>query len=193
MINYSDQSFVWSRKDNDAAEDNLHTFISVAIGLDDEVKHVFGTYISFFDLLTAGHTLVDASERYNDGKFYVDFTNNGTIVETLEAPELVWALLLSEPVVLELVRDARVNPSYANNGIAFYVKEGWSYALIDDTYEFLSPEGWTLPADALETPEERYAKQAAKIEQLKNAYKNIRYLHPDFVKELENLKLPDEL
>jgi hypothetical protein len=193
MITYADQNFVWSRKDDDSAEDNLHTFIGVALGLDGEVKHAFGTYISFFDLLTAGHTLVDASERYNDGKLYIDFVDNGTVVETLEAPELVWALLLSEPVVLELVRDARVNPSYANNGIAFYVKEGWSYVLIDGNYEFLSPEGWVLPADALETPEERYAKQAAKIEHLKEAYKNIRYLHPDFLKELENLKLPDEL
>jgi hypothetical protein len=193
MITYADQAFVWSRKDDDSAEDNLHTFISVAFGLDDEVKHVFGTYISFFELLTAGHTLVDASERYNDGKLYVDFVNNGTVVETLEAPELVWALLLSEPLVLELVRDITLPPSYARNGIIFYVKEGWSYALIDGTYEFLSPEGWVLPADALETPEERYAKQAAKIEHLKAAYKGIRYLHPDFAKELEALKLPHEL
>jgi hypothetical protein len=193
MITYADQTFVWSRKEDLSAEDNLHTFISVAFGLDDEVKHVFGTYIPFFELLTAGHTLVDASERYNDGKFYVDFVNEGTVVETLEAPELVWALLVSEPVVLELVRDARVQPSYLNNGIAFYVKEGWSYVLIDGTYEFLSPEGWVLPEDASETPEERYAKQAEKIELLKNAYKSIKYLHPDFLKELEDLKLPHEL
>lgn len=192
MITYADQNFVWSRKEDLSAEDNLHTFISVAIGLDDEVKHVFGTYIPFFELLTAGHTLVDASERYNDGKLYVDFVNNGTVVETLEAPELVWALLLSEPVILELVRDVRVPPSYARNGIVFYVKEGWSYALIDGTYEFLSPEGWTLPVESTETPEERYAAQAAKLEHLKQAYKNIQYLHPDFLKELENLKLPHE-
>jgi hypothetical protein len=193
MITYADQNFVWSRKDDDSAEDNLHTFISVALGLDDEVKHVFGTYISFFELLTAGHALVDASEKYNDGKFYVDFINDGSVVETLEAPELIWALLLSEPVVLELVRDARVNPSYLNNGIAFYVKEGWSYVLIDDSYEFLSPEGWSLPSDAEETPEEKYARQAAHLESLKTAYKQIRYLHPDFAKELEDLKLPHEL
>jgi hypothetical protein len=192
MITYADQNFVWSRKDDDSAEDNLHTFIGVAFGLDGEVKHVVGTYVSFFELLTAGHTLVDASEKYDDGKFYIDFVNNEVVVETLEAPELVWALLLSEPVILELLRDARVNPSYLNNGIAFYVKEGWSYVLIDGTYEFLSPEGWVLPAEALETAEETYAKQAAAIERLKTAYMNIRYLHPDFAKELENLKLPDE-
>ena len=192
MITYADQNFVWSRKDDDSAEDNLHTFISVAFGLDNEVKHVFGTYVSFFELLTAGHSLVDASEKYNDGKFYIDFVNDGAIIETLEAPELIWALLLSEPTVLELVRDARVNPSYLNNGIAFYVKEGWSYVLIDGVYEFLSPEGWTLPSEALETAEETYAKQAAALERLKTAYKNIKYLHPDFVKELESLKLPHE-
>jgi hypothetical protein len=192
MITYADQNFVWSRKNDDSAEDNLHTFISVAFGLDGEVKHAIGTYVSFFELLTAGHTLVDASERYNDGKFYIDFVNEGSIVETLEAPELVWALLLSEPVVLELVRDARVKPSYLNNGIAFYVKEGWSYVLIDGNYEFLSPEGWTLPVESSETPEEAYEKQAAALERLKEAYKNIRYLHPDFIKELEDLKLPHE-
>jgi len=192
MITYADQNFVWSRKDDASAEDNLHTFISIAFGLDDEVKHVVGTYISFFELLTAGHTLVDATEKYNDGKFYIEFVTDGAVVETLEAPELIWALLLSEPVVLELVRDARVRPSYLNNGIAFYVKEGWSYVLIDDTYEFLSPEGWTLPADASETPEEVYAKQAAALEQLKASYKQLQYLHPDFSKELESLKLPDE-
>jgi hypothetical protein len=192
MITYADQNFVWSRKDDDSAEDNLHTFIAVALGLDDEVKHVFGTYISFFELLDAGHTLVDSSERYNDGKFYVDFVNDGVVVETLEAPELVWSLLLSEPVVLELLRDARVRPSYLNNGIAFYVKEGWSYVLIDGTYEFLSPEGWVLPSDSSETAEEIYEKQAAMLEHLKQSYKKIRYLHPDFIKELENLKLPHE-
>lgn len=192
MITYADQSFVWSRKNDDSAEDNLHTFIGVAFGLDGEVKLAVGTYISFFELLTAGHTLVDASEKYDDGKFYIDFVNNGVVVETLEAPELVWALLLSEPVILEILRDARVPPSYLNNGIAFYVKEGWSYVLIDGNYEFLSPEGWVLPADALETAEETYAKQAAKLEHLKKAYKNIQYMHPDFIKELENLKLPHE-
>ena len=193
MITYADNNFVWSKKDDATLEDNLHTFISVALGLDDEVKHVFGTYVSFFELLTAGHTLVDSSDRYNDGKFYVDFVNDGAVVETLECPELVWALLLSEPVVLELVRDARVKPSYLNNGIAFYVREGWSYVLVDDKYEFLSPEGWTLPVESTETPEEAYAKQAAQLEKLKEAYKQIRYLHPDFLKEVESLKLPDEL
>ncbi len=193
MITYADQNFVWSRKNDDSAEDNLHTFISVALGLDDEVKHVFGTYVSFFELLTAGHTLVDSSDRYNDGKFYLDFVNDDeAVIETLEAPELIWALLLSEPVVLELIRDGRVRPSYSTHGIVFYVKEGWSYVLIDGTYEFLSPEGWILPAESSETPEETYEKQAAKLEYLKQAYRDIQYLHPDFIKELEALKLPHE-
>lgn len=193
MITYADQNFVWSRKEDFSAEDNLHTFISVALGLDDEVKHVFGTYVSFFELLTAGHTLVDSSDKHNDGKFYIDFIDNESVVETLECPELIWSLLLSDPVVLELVRDARTKPSYLNNGIVFYVKEGWSYVLIDGSYEFLSPEGWVLPPDATETPEETYAKQAAQLEKLKESYRQIQYLHPDFLKELESLKLPDEL
>jgi hypothetical protein len=46
--------------------------------------------------------------------------------------------------------------------------------------------------ESSETPEEAYEKQAAALERLKEAYKNIRYLHPDFIKELEDLKLPHE-
>ena len=189
MITYADNNFVWSRSNDLTVEDNLHTFISVALGLDGKVHHVFGTYITFFELLTAGHELVDASR---DGKFYINFIKDGQVVETLEAPEMVWALLLSEPDVIELVRDARVRPSFVNNGIVYYVKEDWSYTLIDGQYTFEPPIGWSLPRDARETSEEFYAKQVAILDRLKESYKKLYYQHPEFIKSLEDLKTPDE-
>lgn len=187
MINYADTNFIWSRKDNVDAEDNLHTFIAVAIGIDGMIQHAFGTYVNFFELLSSNAIRVDSSSNYSDGKFYIDFINNNEIIETLEAPEKIWALLLSEPDIIEIARDARTPPSYLRDGIRYYVKEGWGYVKTQDDYEFMHPSSWTLPPDANDTIQDKYDKQMITLNSLKEAYKNANYLHPDFIAKLNNL------
>lgn len=189
MIKYSDMQFMWSKNDNPDAEDNLDQFIAVAIGIDGTVQEVFGTYILFFDLLKSNYNVIDSSTRYNDGKFYVDFINNEDIIETLEAPEKIWALLLSQPDIFEIVRDARTRPSYLRDGIRYYIKKDWTYLYVDGSYEVSPPEGWSLPADANETEEERHAKQVLKANQIKEAYANGAEISPQILAEIERLGL----
>lgn len=189
MIKYSDLQFTWSKQNDANAEDNLNTFIAVAIGIDGTVQEVFGTYIHFFDLLKSGYNLVDSSENYNDEKFYVDFVDNGLMVETLEAPERIWALLLSEPDIFEIVRDATTRPSYLRDGIKYYINKDWTYVYVDGNYQVEPPDSWSLPSDAEETEEERHQKKIIKANEIKEAYALGADISPDTIAEIEKLGL----
>lgn len=187
MIKYSDLQFMWSKNNNSDAEDNLDQFIAVAVGIDGTVEEVFGTYISFFDLLTSNHSVVDSSENYEDNNFYVDFMDNQTVIETLQAPEKIWALLLSEPDIFEIVRDATTRPSYLRDGLRYYTNTNWTYVYNDGNYSVEPPNGWTLPSDAHETEEDRHQKHALKANQIKESHARGEYVSPDILAEIERL------
>jgi hypothetical protein len=161
---------MWSKKDDPSAEDNLQEFIAVAVGIDGTVQEVFGTYISFFDLLTSNHSVVDSSENYEDNNFYVDFMENNMIIETLQAPERVWALLLSDPDIFEIARDATTRPSYLRDGIRYYTNKGWTYINVSGEYKVIPPDNWSLPADVNIEYEERQRLQLVRLHELKAQY-----------------------
>ena len=161
---------MWSKRENPEAEDNLNTFIAVAIGIDGTVQEVFGTYISFFDLLKSNYSCADSSTRYNNGKFYIDFVNGEEVVETLESPEKIWALLLSDPDIFEIVRDATIRPSYSRDGIRYYTNEGWGYTNVSEEYQVTPPTGWQLPADSHLSDEEKREAHLLKLNEIKIKY-----------------------
>ena len=185
MIKYSDLQFMWSKNENPDAVDNLDQFIAVAIGIDGTVQQVFGTYISFFDLLKSNYSLIDSSSSYNDGKFYVDFVNNGEIVETLQAPEKIWALLLSDADVFEILRDATITPSYTRDGLKYYTSEGWTYSNISGEYQVTPPANWSLPADFNLSHEDKREAHLLRLNQMRERYLQSPQIDPEILAKID--------
>jgi hypothetical protein len=176
---------MWSKNENPDAEDNLHEFIAVALGIDGTVEEVFGTYINFFNLLKSNYNLVDASDKYSDELLYVDFLNGSEVVQTLQLPEKVWALLLSEPEIFEIARDARIRPSYLRDGLKYYTNVGWTYINVDGEYEVNPPENWLLPDDAHITDQEKREIHIVKLNEVKDRYLNSHPINQEMLAKIE--------
>ena len=109
------------------------TPVAVALGIQGEVVFTFVTYEWFFDLLKRGLEVRSTNENY----FFVEFFDGETLVESLECSEMLGAILLSSPDVIEITRGSN-NPNNKNR----YVHMGWTY---DENLEFITPEGFEPP------------------------------------------------
>lgn len=118
--------------------DKVADGILLAFSLDDVIVHIMGTFVWFYDLVTAGYEVVEVPSE--EGKFVIAFLNNGEVVETLECSELLSALLRSEPRVTVLVREPR--PSIEEIGIKRFVTKGW---MVGENDELIPPVDWVDP------------------------------------------------
>jgi hypothetical protein len=109
------------------------TPVAVALGIQGEVVFTFVTYEWFFDLLKRGLEVRSTNENYS----FVEFFDGETLVESLECSEMLGAILLSSPDVIEIVRGSN-NPNNKNR----HVHMGWTY---DENLEFITPEGFEPP------------------------------------------------
>jgi hypothetical protein len=110
------------------------TPVAVALGIQGEVVHTFVTYEWFFDLLKRGLDVRSTNDDYS----FVEFFDGDTWVESLECSEMLGAILLSSPDVIEITRGSN-NPNNKNR----YVHLGWTY---DENLEFITPEGFEPPS-----------------------------------------------
>jgi hypothetical protein len=123
--------------------------ISVAFGIDGEIVHIMNTYVNFYDLMTSGVEVVDAEAP---DEYVLHFKKDGQIIETLSCSELLHALLQSDPVIIELLRQPL--PPRESLGDLRYVAVGWRYDANNSVYP---PEGWARPV-VKEYTEEQKAK-----------------------------------
>lgn len=112
--------------------------IVLAFGIDDVVVHIMGTYVWFYELLMAGHEVVEVPTE--DDTYQVAFMQGEEIVETLECSELLSALLRSEPQIVEVVREPK--PSLEELGLKRFVDVGW---VISSENEIIPPVDWVDP------------------------------------------------
>jgi len=107
--------------------------VAVALGIQGEVVHTFVTYEWFFDLLKRGLEVRPNNDNYTS----IQFFDGETLVESLECSEMLGAILLSSPDVIEITRGGN-DPNNKNR----YVHMGWTY---DENLEFITPEGFDPP------------------------------------------------
>jgi len=152
MLTFDQILFNWQSPT--LAEDRKN-YVGVALGIDDNIEYTFGTYLPIYELLSLGHTFVDKSNEYNDDKYYIGVIDGETELETLEVPQIIWALLLSECEVIEAIRDASIENTIESFGTNYYVGKGWTYVKINNNYTLTPPENWSLPP--VKTDEENLA------------------------------------
>jgi hypothetical protein len=107
--------------------------VAVALGIQGEVVFTFVTYEWFFDFLKRGLDVRSTNEEYS----FIEFFDGETLVESLSCSEMLGAILLSSPDVIEITRGSN-NPNNKNR----YVHMGWTY---DENLEFITPEGFEVP------------------------------------------------
>jgi hypothetical protein len=107
--------------------------VAVALGIQGEVVFTFVTYEWFFDFLKRGLDVRSTNEEYS----FIEFFDGETLVESLSCSEMLGAILLSSPDVIEITRGSN-NPNNKNR----YVHMGWTY---DENLEFITPEGFEAP------------------------------------------------
>lgn len=121
--------------------------ILLAFGIDGEIVHMMSTFVSFYDLISAGYNVIDAEDP---DKFILHFKNGETIVESLDCSELMHALLRSEPDIIEVVRQP--NPPVESLGDLMHVNIGWLY---DESHNITPPPGWSPPVRTALTEEQK--------------------------------------
>ena len=109
----------------------------LAFGIDGKIVHLMSTFVSFYELISAGYNVIDAEDP---DKFILHFKNGETVVESLECSELMHALLRSEPDIIEVVRQPL--PPIDQLGDLRYVENGWRY---DENKNIMPPENWVRP------------------------------------------------
>lgn len=121
--------------------------ILIAFGIDNEIVYVMSTYVSFYELITSGYSVVDSEDP---DKFILNFKDGETVIESLECSELMHALLRSDPVIIEIVRQP--NPPRESLGDLAHVTVGWIY---DDNHNITPPPGWSAPVVQVLTEEQK--------------------------------------
>lgn len=126
--------------------EDVQKYTTLLLGIDGTVQYILGTYDYVADLLESSYEKRNVTDDYDDGSFYIEYSNNGEVVEVIQVQEIVWALLMSDCDVIEIVRDATVRKTKEEVGDLFYVESGWSYEKVGEEYKITPPEGWTAPA-----------------------------------------------
>lgn len=119
--------------------DNSIDGMLIAFSIDNTVVHIMGTYTWFYDLVTAGHSVIESEAA--EGTFVVSFVDeNDNVVEVFECSELMSALLRSAPKVHVVLTEPK--PPIEELGIKRYLEVGWG---VTEDGEFTPPEGWEDP------------------------------------------------
>jgi hypothetical protein len=114
-------------------KNKTETPVAVALGIQGEVVYTFVTYEWFFNLLKRNLEVRCIDNNYT----FVEFFDGEILVESLSCSEMLGAILLSSPDVIEITRGSN-NPNNKNR----YVHMGWTY---DENLEFITPEGFDPP------------------------------------------------
>ena len=173
MLKFEDLVFDWNTPSNRDAH------IGVVLGIDGKVQYLLHTYLNVYELLTSGNTLQDATDKYNDGDHYVEVYLGESLIETLQLPELVWALLLSECVIIEIGRYSVTPKTYEEMGDLYYVAVDWLYELVDGSYKVTPPTDWLPPVK--KTLQEQLAYQVDIIQKLTTVLENNSNSDPYYV------------
>ena len=148
MKTFEEVSFDWTDLSNRAEH------IGVALGIDNVVQYLLHTYDDVYELLTSPHTFSDGAEGNPEGAYYVNVLLNDEIVETLQVPEIIWALLLSDCDVIKVAKYTETGKTYEEMGELYYIEAGWRYSSSNGKYEILPPVGWAPPVK--KTLQEQY-------------------------------------
>jgi len=137
--------------------DVLESYTVLIFGIDGIVQYSLTTFDWFADVLNETTTFIDKTDQYNDDLKYVGIVNNEELVETVQVPEVLWALLLSECDIMELGRDARVQKTPEEFGPNYWVSAGWSYVKTETGFKYTAPDGWVAPTSlSLEARKDYY-------------------------------------
>jgi hypothetical protein len=139
----------------DLTKRNEH--IALVLGIDNVVQYLLHTYDDIYALLTPPHTFSDGADGNPEGLYYVNVSLNNEVVETLQVPEIIWALLLSDCDVIKISKYTQGGKTYEEMGDIYYVEAGWSYSYSNGSYEILPPVGWNPPVK--KTLQEQYDYQ----------------------------------
>jgi len=131
--------------------------VAIVLGIDNVVQYLLHTYDDIYALLTSPHTFSDGADGNPEGLYYVNVSLNNEIVETLQVPEIIWALLLSDCDVIKISKYTQGGKTYEEMGDIYYVGAGWSYSYSNGNYEILPPAGWNPPVK--KTLQEQYDYQ----------------------------------
>lgn len=143
---------------------DVSKYTTLLLGIDGAVQHIWGTYDNVADLVQAGYTKRDVTADYDDGTFYIEYADNGAVVETIQVTEIIWALIMSDCDIIEIVRDATVRATPEEVGPIFYVETGWPYTKVGDSYEVTPPSGWAPPSPP--TLDQKYASVSGMVEKI---------------------------
>jgi hypothetical protein len=91
----------------------------LAFIIGDTVVETMATDRWFSDLMETVEEFLESSAEVEEGSFAVDLIKNGSIVETLVCSEKIWAILLSNPIVVGFTPERY---KYAE-----FVNPGWKY------------------------------------------------------------------
>jgi hypothetical protein len=139
MKTFEEVSFDWTDLTNRAEH------IGLVLGIDNVVQYLLHTYDNVYALLTSPHTFSDGAEGNPEGSYYVNVLLNEEVVETLQVPEIVWALLLSDCDVIKVAKYTETGKTYEEMGDLYYVEAGWRYSFSNGKHEILPPVGWASP------------------------------------------------
>jgi len=148
MKTFEEISFDWADLTNRAEH------IGVVLGIDNIVRYLLHTYDDVYALLSSPHTFSDGAANNPEGAYYVEVSLNNEIVETLQVPEILWALLLSDCDVIKIAKYTEVGKTYEEMGDLYYVDAGWRYSHSNDSYTIFPPTGWAPPVK--KTLQEQY-------------------------------------
>jgi hypothetical protein len=148
---FKEISFDWS----DLTNRDEH--IGLVLGIDNVVQYLLHTYDNIYELLTPPHTFSDGADGNPEGLYYINVSLNNEIVETLQVPEIIWALLLSNCDVIKVAKYKNSGKTYEEMGDLYYVEAGWRYSYSNSEYKILPPVGWNPPVK--KTLQEQYDYQ----------------------------------
>lgn len=158
MLKFEEAVFDWQNRSN------MDQHIGIVLGIDGTVQYLWHTYVNIYELLTSGNSLEDATEKYNDGLYYIEIFEGTSLLETIQVPEIVWALLLSDCAIIEIARYATSPKTYEEMGETYFVDAGWTYQLVDGVNKVSPPVGWVAPVK--KTLQEQYDYQVSLIHKL---------------------------
>lgn len=90
----TEDTLVYQKGVHNKAEYSIQAFV-----IDNEVVDIFATPNAFLELYRSS-TLVEKS--FENGRYEIDLVKDGSVVEQVSVPEKLGAILLSNPLLVEL-------------------------------------------------------------------------------------------
>lgn len=83
----------------DKARHNKQDYSIQAFVIDNEVVNVFAAPKTFLEIYKSSEAV---EKSFQDGRYEIDLVKDGSVVEQVSAPEWLGAILLSNPLLVEL-------------------------------------------------------------------------------------------